>query len=272
MSTQPAVIVNKRGGFLTALVQGVFGFLIVTVLCAAILGLYGVWVLDKKTDLLLDVGKLAAGDIDNWQRLLPAPVADALTMQYDPSYAEHVTLDVQLVPVAGGSRVRVVAENTGDSVVSHLVARVVIEDADGVPVDEAVTIVATPLTFDFGPLDEHAHRGGQRALGRGPLNPGSTRRYTFEVPDLPTGALVSFEVTELRTWVRPEHRPPTVSVPAAPAVPAPVPAGPIVPTASLTPAAPVTPPAPAEPEVVEDEPAEPIPAPARRTAPTGRGG
>lgn len=193
MSGQPAVIVNKRGGFFTALVQGFFGFLIVGTICAALLGVYGLWVFDKKSGQVFTVAKDLANNLEDWDEVLPPAVSDALHSVRAPQYRNQLAVTATVVPASLGTpptdvsadgdaaaaapfgRVLVEIRNNGDQTLSLLTLLVTVLDAEGVPVEQTVSAAATPLTFDVAD-------GPDRFIWRGPLLPGNTRRYVLLPP------------------------------------------------------------------------------------------
>ncbi|MBN2446626.1 MAG: hypothetical protein JXO22_07870 [Phycisphaerae bacterium] len=211
MSSQPSVIVNKKGGFLTALVQGIFGFLIVTVICASIIGIYGLWVVDKKTtdaigfvhsvtDESFDLVAKLSENLRHWREIAPPMLADALSDERRVEYAEDLDVDISVVPTEDSKHtghILVEVTNHGAQAVTWLTARVEISPDGRVPEQEYITAIATPITFQ---CDEDKLRG--------PLLPGSTRRYVLTGGDcwhrpveIPREARVSHEITELRVWV-----------------------------------------------------------------------
>lgn len=210
MSGQPAVVVNKRGGFFTALVQGLFGFLIVGIVCATVLGAFGFWVFDKKTSEFFSIVTSVAGNAENWREIAPEFLSDALNDRRALAYDEKLDINVRMMPSTGqrGGNV-VVAEvaNRGDELVSMLSLRVTVEDGDGVPVFEEVIAAATPISMQ---LDHDV-------ILRGPLRPGSYRKILIHPPLMDEAdTTVKYEVTELRLWVPPDERPQANQLPAAP--------------------------------------------------------
>lgn len=209
MSTQPSVVVNKKGGVFTALVQGFFGFLIVSIVCVTLLGAYALWVADKKTDIALEwaekigdggftVVNSLAGNLKNWREIAPPILADALNDRREPEYREELAIDASVVPsVENKHEGRVVVEvtNHGAQTVSLLTARLVMSNANGTPFNEVITSIATPLAFQ---VDEQQFRG--------PLMPGSSRRILVMQPhghrplDAPLDTQVNCEISELRVW------------------------------------------------------------------------
>jgi hypothetical protein len=200
MSSVPAVIVRK-GGFLNGLFYGFFGFLITTVICATGVGIYGMRIADSKVvQVLSTTERLVTGMPDwldalfnalpNWGEALPPAMADALRDRRDPDYREHVDVAVRLVPERyRRNRQRAVVEvtNNGTETISLMAVRIVIADEDGVPEYEQVAHVATPLAIE----DEW----------RGPLLPGSTRKFTIRVFTDERGEYeASYEIAELRVW------------------------------------------------------------------------
>lgn len=191
MSSSPAVVV-KRGGALTALISGIFGTLIVCILCGVGLGWYALHIADRKVSDVISVGKTVIEAIPEWSESLPM-VADMLSDRRAPEYRGQLDTSVRVVPDRRrNDRERLVIEvaNKGSEVVTLLTARVVFLDEDGVPLHETRTFVATPLCLDDGDW-------------RGPLQPGSTRRYSELLWDGGETVEVSLEITDLRVWTAP---------------------------------------------------------------------
>ena len=212
MSSQPSVVVNKKGGVLTALVQGIFGFLIVSVLCVTVLGAYALWVADKKTDIALEWVQNISGDsgeavqalaanLRNWREIAPPIIADAFNDRRDPAYREELELAVSVVPSLANQHegsVLVEVTNHGEETVSLLTTRLEICDQHGVPAKQVITAVATPIAFQADDVQF-----------QGPLMPGSSRRYLVTTEDchrrlvVPLNASVSYEIAEVRLWEGP---------------------------------------------------------------------
>ncbi len=214
MSTQPSVVVNKKGGFFTAIAQGFFGFLIVTIVCATLLGMYGLWVADKKTDVALDLVARLTGDsadmaksvlqeLRNWREIAPPLIADAFNDRRDPTYRDQLDFSTSIAPYGEDSdRYCVIVEvaNNGAETVSLLTARISVSNPGAAPDREIVAAVATPLAFEV-----------DHELFRGPLLPGSVRRFVVDNGygfgrgrELSREARVTHEITELRLWVEPD--------------------------------------------------------------------
>ena len=211
MSSSPTVVV-KKGGALTALISGIFGTLIVCILCAVALVCYALNIADRKVSDVMGIGQALAGNLAEWSESLPPAVADLLSDRRAPDYREQIDAHVRVVPDRRRSeRGRLVVEvtNNGSEVVTLLTARIVFLDEDGVPLRETRTFAATPLSLDEGEW-------------RGPLQPGSTRHYSELLRDGGDVAEVAFEITDLRVWTAPELAEPaaTASV-AQPELPAP---------------------------------------------------
>lgn len=202
MSGQPAVVVNKKGGFFTALAQGLFGFLIVLVVCVTVIALYWGWVFDKKTDRLVDfAGALTAAGVD-WQELLPPVLADALDDRRALDYQDRVIVNAEAVATQGGMQALLEISNEGDELISTLTGRVVFYDARGIPVSERMIWAVTPITANVE--DE-----SETHVLRGPLLPGNERRFLVpcEASSVSEVREATFEITELRVWVAPVESP-----------------------------------------------------------------
>jgi hypothetical protein len=226
MGAQPSVVVNKKGGFLTAVAQGVFGFLVVAVVCATALGIYGMWLVDKNTVRVLE----ALGSAENWSQLAPPILTDALSDRRDLDYRGRLQIEAALAPAVnddGTTTLVLTATNLGRETVTMLTANVVVQDAGGVPIEEFVTHIATPVAFDAdcgaawrcetnGREIQRwrSKRTAAKGRWRGPLLPDNTRRFALGDVVAPANATVTVEVTDVRVWT-----PPTDEIDAQPAEP-----------------------------------------------------
>ncbi len=202
----PAVVVNK-GGFLSSLVKGVFGTVMVVVVCGTALGLYGIYVLDKNVGGFVSA---IASSLPEWQQAMPPVIADALNDERALDYRRLV--EVRARVVRGGKEpdgeglLEIVAVNNGDRVVSLLSLRVLVEDESEEHALSLAVMAATPLALEgdwIGPL---APDGAVRKIVR-PL------RHIVGKPE------VTVEVTDLRVWKGPLHNAPAAA--EGPAVPLP---------------------------------------------------
>jgi hypothetical protein len=194
MNSSPSVVVNK-GGFFSALAKGLFGTIMVTVICGTTLGLYGLHIANSNAALVLDnAGELigrALAVAPEWQEAMPPAIQDALRDRRAPEYRDQVEVSGQLVADArGATRIMVEVSNRGDEMLSMLPLRVVVEDGDGVPVYRRELYAVTPLLL----CDEWP----------GPMMPQSgPRKFTLFIHrnDVPADARVTVEMTELRVAV-----------------------------------------------------------------------
>ena len=193
MSTGPSVIVNKKGGFLSALAHGVFGFLTATVVCVSGLGFYGLWVVNSSAGQIIGTGRdlsvLILETLPDWQKALPPALADAVNDRREPSYRDQLDVSVRFKPGKDHPRAVVQIKNTGDETVSLLMARIVVLDEDGEPIHVFAEPVATPLAFD-----DHDWPG--------PILPGSTRTVSVSLHSRSADEFsdATIEITELRIW------------------------------------------------------------------------
>lgn len=195
MSSGPSVIVNKSG-FLSSLAKGVFGTLAVAIVCASALGFYGMRMFDRHVGQLLSgAGALVPEVIEAlaaWQKALPPALADALNDRRAPEYATSLAVAARICPNSGrgGGQVAVVeVANQGAEAVTLHALRLVVEDGQGVPLEERIVYAATPLAVE----DEW----------RGPLWPGQTRRIAWRLSGSTAGVSVTAETTDLRVWCGP---------------------------------------------------------------------
>jgi hypothetical protein len=205
MSTMPAVIVRK-GGFLSSLFSGLFGFLIAVVVCASGLGFYALHMVDSKVDGLFTITRDVISGLPEWQRNLPPLVAEMLDDRRAPDYRDDVEITVQMAPSPDDSTREVTVvrvANNGSETITVLALNVVLENANGVPVSERRVYAATPITVDEDDW-------------RGPLLPGESRRFVVGCHgrcrvDQIGGLEASVGVSELRIWNGPHAQQPETS-------------------------------------------------------------
>lgn len=165
MTTQPAVIV-KKGGFLSALATGLFGFLTVTVICGTALGYRGMNLVSAHAD---DVQKLISGVVEQlpkWRETLPPAIVEALNDRRAPDYVKDLDIESKLVE-RDNSYVHVITvKNRGTEIVSFLALNVQAEDEDGIPVSVNTAWAATPFALD-------------EPQWRGPLMPGTSCKFSL---------------------------------------------------------------------------------------------
>jgi len=186
MGHTPAIIV-KKGGFLSALATGFFGFLTVCVICASGLGGYAMLTADR------NLGRVLKSLPELWEGLPPA-VADAFHDRRAIDYQPLMEVSARCVmDVRQKNNAVIEIHNRGDKTVTMLSLRVVLEDANGVPQEEFVTYAASP----FALAHEHDLRG--------PLLPGQSRRIARPLRML-AGLTAQVEITDIRVW-EPIERP-----------------------------------------------------------------
>ncbi len=177
MGRNDGMVVNKRMSFLTALVCGTCGIIIVTVVCASGIVFYGLHIVEKSVDNL-------PGIVKNVPML-----RDALSNERRIDYIDDLDIKIGFTDHPYyEDRMRAVATitNGGQELVSLLSMRVVVTDEMGNILDADVQTIATPVALD----DDFP----------GPLVPGRTRRFTictFKRSDHPSA---EYEITDLRVW------------------------------------------------------------------------
>jgi hypothetical protein len=178
----------SRHGFLSSLVLGICGMISVTVICATAVGLYGLYIVDDKIEEFVGASPDMIEALTDWQEALPPALADAMDDRRDVDYRPMVDASVELLGADSRSTTPVIeVVNQGDKVITLLSMRVTVEDDEGIPGKEMTVYAATPITIE----DEW----------RGPLLPGSTRRFALRSGRLGRdAALASLEITELRVW------------------------------------------------------------------------
>jgi hypothetical protein len=180
-----AAVVVRKGGFFSALVHGIFGTLIVVLICGTLFSLYGINVVDRH------VGQISTALISNlpeWQKLLPPSVAEAINDRRAPDYRKSVGVEARFVPGEDRDEPGVIVleiANNGDETVSLLSLRIVAEDGKQVPRHQESIYAATPVAFERD--------------WPGPLLAGTTRRMAVPVWDARRTELKPVvEVTDLR--------------------------------------------------------------------------
>ena len=190
MSSSPTVVVRK-GGVLTAFVSGVFGTLIVCVICGAVLAFYAINVADRTVGGVFDSGSSLLRAVPELRQSISI-LADMLDDHRAPDYRDEVEVSARVAESNGPRHEPVVIldiTNTGSETITLMTARVVVEGKNGVPSPERRTWIATPVQIDDDDW-------------RGPMLPGSERRFAIPVWDCPDDEdlTVSVEVTDLRVW------------------------------------------------------------------------
>ncbi len=193
MSSMPAVIVRK-GGFLSALFHGLFGFLTAVVVCASGLGFYTLYVVNSKVGDVFAITGEWVSNLPEWQQNLPPMLFETLDSRRAVDYLAQVDVSVWTVrsPRERDHDLTVIeVTNNGPETVTVLALNVLLEDEQGVPVREFRTYAATPLALDEGEW-------------RGPLLPGSTRKFTRSCYRHERGLKPTVDVAELRVWNGPQ--------------------------------------------------------------------
>jgi hypothetical protein len=194
--------VNK-GGFLAALAKGLFGTIMVVVICGTALGLYGLYVVDKHVG---GAAQQILANLPEWQKLLPPVLADSLNDRRAPEYRPSLDITARYVPAADqDDRGQVVlnVRNNGTQTVSLLTLHTVVEDESDRRFCELTMTPATPLSFG----DEC-----------GPLLPGSERQIAKAVWQVVGTPKIKFDVSELRVWNGPAEKPESSTATPPPAL------------------------------------------------------
>lgn len=183
------MVVRKRLSFLSVAFICLTAIIVTTVVTASGVAVYGIRMLDAKTETLVGLVREAAGSLPEFRESLPPALADTLDDVRRPDYVKELDISVRLAGIDRRGRARAVVEvaNRGDEVVSLLSMRVVGLDDEGDPLIERNTWAATPLQID----DDW----------RGPILPNETRRFPVrfcrgneEVVGL------THEITDIRLW------------------------------------------------------------------------
>lgn len=184
---------QSRMSPLTAFFLGLFGVGAVTIASLAGIVLYGLRVIDKRSDAVFGIVQNTVENLPQLVEELPKAVGDLLRDRRAFEYAPNVDVAARFLFDEKRERVRptLTITNKGPEVISLLAVRVAALNAQNDAVAEWTETVATPL----GISDDW----------RGPLAPGATRHvllhgdWLFGRGDA-TALKPSIEVSELRIW------------------------------------------------------------------------
>ncbi len=186
---QDTTVVRKRHGFLSVAVMSITAIVVTSVLTAGGIVVYGLNVIDKRTDNVIDLVGEAVRCLPEYRDALPPALADAINDERRPDYLENVNVSVRFSEATsrhGHRRAVVEVSNDGGELISLLSMRIVVLDADGDPIEEHNTWVATPIQIEDG--------------WRGPLMPHETRRISIWCSSGDRTAELSHEITDIRVW------------------------------------------------------------------------
>jgi hypothetical protein len=193
MNNYPHVVYRKHS-FLSALAMGLSAFAITVIISCTGVIIYGMHFVGNQSEKLVYLVEEAVRGLPELQESLPPVLADVLDDRRQPDYRENldITANAFLIPDRHG-RVRTAVQvvNNGREVVSLLSLRVIVLNENNEIISESNEWAATPFAAD----DDW----------RGPLMPGSHRRFTSSY-----GRMVPFssvndlrtevEVTDIRIW------------------------------------------------------------------------
>lgn len=181
--------VVQRGGFMTALVRGVFGLLTAGVVCGGLLGAYGLHIVDRKGGHVLETLQTVGRSLPEWQLALPPVLGDAFSDRRDAGYRRSLDIKARTKVDAdeGATRVIVEVTNRGEETVTLLALRVIVNDDEGDALREYAMFAATPLAL------------GEREW-RGPLGPGETRVLVTTDRRLSHAAGANASVSDVRVY------------------------------------------------------------------------
>jgi hypothetical protein len=188
MQPSPAVIVNKSG-FWASLVKGVFGTIIVILLCTTALGIYAMSVFKSSATQFAE-GVLS--NLPEWSQALPPFPGHALNAHRALEYRDNLEIRTRLLPCGGRDDCRMVVveiANKGDQVVSLATMHVTVEDKSDNPLLDLPIVAATPLQMG--------------CELRGPIQPGQTRQIPNRVVRVVGEPKVGVELTDLWVWSGP---------------------------------------------------------------------
>lgn len=185
MHMTPGAVVVRRDGFFTAIVKGVFGVVVVLIVCGTALGVFGIAKLDQNFRAAA-AGLLAT--LPEWQKSLPPAIADALSDKRVPEYRKSLQIEAKIVAadkdaddedegtsdrpshrhrrgIEAPATMVMTVTNNGEETISMLALRVLAVDGRDVPRWNESVYAATPVALDRD--------------WTGPLLPGATRTLSF---------------------------------------------------------------------------------------------
>ncbi len=185
-------VVQKRMSFISVTVMCVSGVLITVIACASGLAIYGLRIVDRKTDSAFGLIHEAVRQLPELQKSLPPALADAINDERRPDYIEQLDVNVRIMKTDSRGLGQAVVEvvNKGDEVVSLLSLRVLGMNEDGDPIVEENSWAATPLQMDRD--------------WRGPIMPNETRRFPVRFYCREKLDSAKYEITEVRVWRGPD--------------------------------------------------------------------
>jgi hypothetical protein len=190
----PSHITIRRHSFLSSLACGLSAIVITIILSLTTVLLYGVHLASDKSERIITLAQSAVHGLPEFEQSLPPALADMLNDRRQPDYAGQLAITAKVTTQPGShGRARTAIEivNNGDQVVSLLSLRVVLLDENDDVVCEFQEWAATPVAIEND--------------WRGPLMPGSTRRFVcrrscpYAVGPLDV-LKPEIEITELRVW------------------------------------------------------------------------
>ena len=145
---------RKRMSPLTAFFIGLFGVGGTSIVCITTLGLYGMNIVERKADGILNLAGTAVADLPAIIDALP-PSLKGLIGRRDPQYRKHIDVAVTFIdsPYGHGTVPSLTIKNNGDETVCMLAVRVAALNAAGVPLRDWTEVVVTPIGGD----DESRH-------------------------------------------------------------------------------------------------------------------
>ena len=192
MNGGPAVIVNK-GGFLAALAKGLFGTIMVVLICGTALGLFGMYVANSNIHLFTGQAGTIIQEVltrlPDLPKALPPVLSDACNDRRALDYREAVHIAARVERTGKEERngtLVLEVKNGGKEAISLLTVRVVVQDQSDEGFCELPFLAATPIQIDHD--------------WRGPLQPGETRIIPRRLRAMVGETKLSTELTDLRVF------------------------------------------------------------------------
>ena len=151
---------KRRMSVFTATALGISAIVITCVVSASSIAVYGMYVIDRKTDTLLGAVETLVDELPALRAALPPALADAINDERRPDYRDQLQIEVDVQRDTGHSRratTSISVVNQGDRVISTLALRLVLLDQQGKPVYDA-TVTVQSSTVSYGMSEELQRR------------------------------------------------------------------------------------------------------------------
>ncbi len=186
MATHTGTIVQQRRmGFFSSVVWSLAAIIMTTVGCAMIVVVYGMSIVDQRSESVLSIVERVAGELPN---IAESPIIGEAIGHRLPDYRDQLDVDVTFTEVQGRDKYMaplLKIHNRGDRTIGFMAVRLLIRDGEGRLVDEMDRFAAFPVAG----LDDDLP---------GPILPGETRSLVTGWIGRGTGLEADIEISDIR--------------------------------------------------------------------------